>query len=841
MTGDRHDEGRRQHDVGTVSRTRRPVLLAMVVGLALVLPIFDTGTPALAQTTYQRISGEGSSWSANFVDAMRVELRQIGVTVDYNPAGSTAGRRGFLNGTVDFAVSDVPFQTTPEGGSPPEIAGGYAYVPITAGGTAFVYNLRIGGQQVTNLRLSGENITKIFTGVITQWNDPALLADNPGLRLPARSIVPVVRSDGAGTTQQLTSWMAARHPSIWVPYCQGAGRSSCGSTSFYPTPPGGVAQGGDVGVAGYVSQNFAEGAIGYVNYSYALGVRFPVAKVLNAAGFYTEPTPNNVAVSLTRARVRDDPGNPATHLTADLAEVYNNLDPRNYELSGYSYLIVPTSVRGQFNEAKGRTLASFTSYSLCEGQQAAAGLGYAPLPLNLVEAGLAQARRIPGGAGEVATTSSNCNNPTFSPDGTNRVVRDAPQPQPCDRRGGSQCADGTGGLAAVPTATAPPVIEAAAQYAPESGPSATPITLSPTSAPAFCPGDTSSGWFVQTFLASATNDPALLSYDGNGPRGAGFVTALRDQAGNALVDLVTEPGTGELPALPTISFESFARGAVPTGSYHIGLACTDGGRTGAVWSARITITANTDGGPGAFEFGPAQESAVVVQRIDVTRPVGALILTQRCGVAGALPADPAVAGFPGYPFDLAAVAARADTVGTPPTLGADGSGPPDPEFDDYPFPEPATYPTTCGINLGTAAIVRSGPLAGQYFAADGRLDQLTVVDTRDADSGWTLSGSMSPFADLAASFSGNYAGWSPVVTRTSMATPQYVTQATAGPAVLPGSGIDSGTGLAEGALMASAPAGSGLGFVEVDARIKVLVPVGTPTAAYTATLAFSLA
>ena len=73
-------------------------------------------------------------------------------------------------------------------------------MPITAGGTVFMYNLKINGQQVTNLRLSGENIAKIFTGAITNWDNPALAADNPGLNLPNESIVPVVRSDGAGST-----------------------------------------------------------------------------------------------------------------------------------------------------------------------------------------------------------------------------------------------------------------------------------------------------------------------------------------------------------------------------------------------------------------------------------------------------------------------------------------------------------------------------------------------------------------------------------------------------------------------------------------------------------------
>ena len=315
-----------------------------------------------AQESYQRISGEGSSWAANAIDAMRVNVKQFGITVDYNPSGSSAGRKNFLNGTVDFAASDIPFQFEPEDGSAPEnpAPGSYAYIPVTAGGTAFMYNLNINGQRVTNLRLSGENISKIFTGVIKVWNDPAIVADNPGLTMPARAIVPVVRSDGSGSTAQFTQWMIARHQQIWETFCQSTGKTKCGFTSQYPTPPGGIAQSGDVGIAGYVSQGFAEGAIGYVNYSYALGVEFPVAKVLNAAGYYTEPTPENVAVALLQAKINTDESNPATYLTQDLSGVYSNTDPRNYELSSYSYFILPTKV-GKVSSRRRRVARSPSS------------------------------------------------------------------------------------------------------------------------------------------------------------------------------------------------------------------------------------------------------------------------------------------------------------------------------------------------------------------------------------------------------------------------------------------------------------------------------------------------
>ncbi len=232
------------------------------------------------------------------------------MTVNYSGVGSTQGRRDFINGSVDFAISEIPFQAAPEDGSAPERpAIGYAYMPIVAGGTSFMYNLKIGGKQVTNLRLSGDTITKIFTGAITSWDDPAIKADNPSLAMPARPIVPVIRSDGSGTTAQFTLWMSKQFSSLWQAFCAKIGRTStCGFTSQYPIFGGAKAQRGSDGVSGYVSQNYGEGAITYVEYSYAKKSGFPVVKVLNNAGYYIEPTAQAVAVALLSREDQHRPG-----------------------------------------------------------------------------------------------------------------------------------------------------------------------------------------------------------------------------------------------------------------------------------------------------------------------------------------------------------------------------------------------------------------------------------------------------------------------------------------------------------------------------------------------------
>jgi phosphate transport system substrate-binding protein len=410
-----------------MKRSARALLAA-----AIVIGLVAIAAPAATAANYVPITGTGSTWSQNALDQWRKNVAaNYGMTVNYSGVGSSAGRRDFIAGTVDFAVSEIPFQSAPEDGSAPETPQvGYAYMPIVAGGTAFMYNLKISGKRVTNLRLSGEVITKIFKGIITKWNDPAIKADNPGLAMPDKGIVPVVRSDGSGTSAQFTLWMSKQYGNIWTQ----------GMRSQFPTPANGKAQNGSLGVAGYVSQDYGEGAITYVEYSYALKSGFPVAKVLNKAGYYIEPTSNSVAVALLKAAINTD-------LTQNLDGVYNSTDPRTYVLSSYSYMIVPTSIGGIFTEAKGATLGAFARYMLCEGQQQAPALGYSPLPMNLVQAGSDQIKRIPG-AGSTGIDFNSCNNPTFKPGdspSSNRLATTAPQPAACDKQGASQCTTGTAG------------------------------------------------------------------------------------------------------------------------------------------------------------------------------------------------------------------------------------------------------------------------------------------------------------------------------------------------------------------------------------------------------------
>ena len=163
-------------------------MLAIRAALALALvasvgigPAVTQASPARAVgIVYQPIEGAGSTWSANALQQwVRNVFDNYRWKISYNDQGSSAGRQLFAQGTTDFGVSEIPYALANSDSPDPRPARQFAYIPIVAGGTAFMYNLVIGGQRVTNLRLSGETAAKIFTGVITKWNDPAIAADNP--------------------------------------------------------------------------------------------------------------------------------------------------------------------------------------------------------------------------------------------------------------------------------------------------------------------------------------------------------------------------------------------------------------------------------------------------------------------------------------------------------------------------------------------------------------------------------------------------------------------------------------------------------------------------------------
>jgi ABC-type phosphate transport system substrate-binding protein len=433
---------------------------AAAVALASVLVLLVGGAPAGATGTEQ-IEGSGSSWAFNAVSAWVSDVTQQGLQVVFTPSGSATGRQDYANGVTDFAVSDIGYQgQNPETGQNDISNRHYAYLPIVGGATTFPYNLTVAGQQVQNLRLSGLTLAKIFTDQITNWDDPEITADNNGRQLPSIPIIPVVHSEGAGSTYQFTDFLYTEYPALWKDFS-----SYNFPVEFWPTGKGSqVAENGSDGVMNFVASAAGAGSIGFDEYSYALGAGYPVAAIENTAGYFTMPDAYDAAVALTQAQINTDP-NPADcsnlgfntspcYLLEKLGSVYTYNDPRTYPLSSYSYEILPTepscsgpatSCEPTMNTAKRQTLAKFDTFSLCQGQDQMAAIGYSPLPVNLVEASFSQVQLLKTADPQVDVSNVNvatCNNPTFiaGHPSENYLAQIAPYPPACAKSGAGPCA-----------------------------------------------------------------------------------------------------------------------------------------------------------------------------------------------------------------------------------------------------------------------------------------------------------------------------------------------------------------------------------------------------------------
>jgi phosphate ABC transporter phosphate-binding protein len=589
-----------------VSRAAEPLARRLVVAVVALAAVCG-GLVAMAQpssaASFAPVTGAGSTWSYPAIHTWIDSLDEQGVAINYTPNGSASGQVFFAGGQADWAASELPYGVQDGNNTDPPPARGYTYVPDTAGAVTFAYNLTVNGQRMTGLRLSGATIAAIFTDKITMWNDPMIAADNPGVTLPATAIIPVVRSDSSGANWNFTQWMAATQGSSWNAYCQQVGFSPCAPRSTYPVLPGSnmISQPGDGGVTALVSQPTANGAIGITEYSFALAAGLPVANVLNEAGYYTAPTPGNVGVSLLAAQVDANPSDPL-YQSENLSQVYTDPDPRTYELSYYSYMIMPTDLSDGMTTDKGYTLGTFGQYLLCQGQQQVDPLGYAALPINLVEDGFAQLARIPGA--DVPTTTAailqGCDNPTFSSDGTDTLALTDPQPPTCDQQGTSPCI--TIGVTFGPTATttlmsASPSPAAAGQsvtlaagVAPVSG------TATPTGTVQFWIGGTAIGAPVPVDASGVATTTTTFTAAGTDALSAVYTpsdpTAFAASTGTLTLSVGPPPTSGVIPLAATDP---------PTGSFTLTVDTSDivtltvsgSGATAATTPITVSDTRNT--------------------------------------------------------------------------------------------------------------------------------------------------------------------------------------------------------------------------------------------------------
>ena len=239
----------------------RLIKLAAIAGAsALVLSgcagASNEETPA-ASTLSGTISGSGASSMGSGQEAWIAEFQKAnpGVTINYEPSGSGAGREAFTAGGVVFAGTDsywkdeelaLEFAACAPGTKPWEF-------PVWISPIAVIFNL----DGVSSLNMDAATVAGIFAGEITMWNDDAIASQNADVDLPALAITAVHRSDDSGTTKNFTDYLTKTAEAIWT----------VGAIETWPTEYGGEGAKGTSGVVEAVTG--ANGTIGYADASKA--------------------------------------------------------------------------------------------------------------------------------------------------------------------------------------------------------------------------------------------------------------------------------------------------------------------------------------------------------------------------------------------------------------------------------------------------------------------------------------------------------------------------------------------------------------------------------------------
>ncbi|MCV7215961.1 phosphate ABC transporter substrate-binding protein PstS [Mycobacterium crocinum] len=304
------------------------------------------------------VTAEGSTAQQNAIAVFNQVWGQKcpGKNLSYNPTGSGAGVTQFVAGQVDFAGSDSPLSKDQVDPAAKRCGGNPAWnLPMVFGPVAMGYNL----PGVDKLVVNADVLAKIFTGAITNWNDPAIAALNSGVSLPDQKITPIYRSDSSGTTDNFQKYLTAAAPQTWT---KGAGKEFQGGAGEGAQKTAGVVQ----------AVQATPGAIGYVEKGFADQAKLSMAQIDTGSG-PVALTDDSAKAGIDAAKFAKD-GN---DLVLDLNSLYSTKAAGAYPLMLATYEIVCSK---GYDADTSAAVKSFLTVSANDGQAGLPAAGYVPLP-----------------------------------------------------------------------------------------------------------------------------------------------------------------------------------------------------------------------------------------------------------------------------------------------------------------------------------------------------------------------------------------------------------------------------------------------------------------------------
>lgn len=308
---------------------------------------FCGGLPSQAAQTIEGAGATSMLPLVKYDDAQHPN--PSGITVNYQPVGSGKGIEKLVQNKLDFAASDVPLPLK-------ELEANHLMqFPLIGSGVVVV--VHIDGVPATQLKLDRAELAGIFLGTITNWNDPDIAEDNPGLKLPNKKITVVHRGDLSGTTYAFTSYLSEVRPE-WGK-AVGAGFNVAWKTGVEVT--------GNQGVADAVSRT--SGSIGYVSYDYAIQNKLQCIQLLNRENRFVSPNRESLTEGLS-------------HMAWDMQHKFSNLKTNpagkgSWPISTAMFIILP--VRPEGDEVK-KEVFQYFSWLLGESKQISDSFSFVPLP-----------------------------------------------------------------------------------------------------------------------------------------------------------------------------------------------------------------------------------------------------------------------------------------------------------------------------------------------------------------------------------------------------------------------------------------------------------------------------
>jgi phosphate transport system substrate-binding protein len=259
----------------------RQMLGGAIIAFALTVPPAHAGDITLNETGSTLLFPLFQSWIAGY--------KSVAPGIDLTAAatGSSAGTEAAIAGTARLGTSDAYLSDEIAARNPNILD-----IPLAISAQTINYNLP--GLNGANIKLRGPTVAAIYSGTITEWDDPKIAATNPGVALPHQTIVPVRRAEGSGDTFIFTQFLDFS-TQTWED------NPGYGSTIPWPKVAAEKTATGNDGLIQTLAAT--PYSVGYVGISYANEIAksgLGTAMIENQAGKFLLPSPQSIAAAAAR-------------------------------------------------------------------------------------------------------------------------------------------------------------------------------------------------------------------------------------------------------------------------------------------------------------------------------------------------------------------------------------------------------------------------------------------------------------------------------------------------------------------------------------------------------------